>query len=425
MSHDNRGASNHEWSSNLSALLAELADDVSQVPQREYSAPAWAKAGKLRRRRTMLGAAAALVIVAVPAALLIQRSDNVVPQGDPVVTSPAQPAFSDAPRSRAAHTATLLNDGRVLIVGGCATDGCTTASEAPVTEYYVPGRGFTPGPDMVQARQGHSATLLADGRVLIVGGWASEGTPALHSAEVYEPESGQFRSVGSLSVGRGGHTSAALLDGRVLIAGGDTDTAELFDPERDEFVAAASMPEPRFAAPAITLSDGRVLVVGGRDSYGRAVASALLYDPKSDSWQPTGSMSTPRDKHELAPLPDGRILVMGGTPDDRELLATTEIYDPETGEFEPGPPMDIRRYKLSAAVDAEGRVIVVGGTQAAVYDSNGFHPIDGTAGPVRWVPSVTTLPNGDVLVIGGYDESIRLYADAQLISADLIAAATQ
>lgn len=425
MSHGNGGASSHGWSSNLSALLAELADDVSQAPQREYSAPAWARAGKLRRRRTVLGAVAALVLVAVPAALLIPRSGNEVPPGGPGVTSPAQPAFTDAPRSRAAHTATLLNDGRVLIVGGCATDGCTSAAEDPVTEYYVPGRGFTPGPEMVQPRQGHSATPLTDGRVLIVGGWAGEGTPALDSAEVYEPQTGQFRSVGPLAVRRGGHIATALPDGRVLIAGGDTDTAELFDPERDEFIAAASMPEPRFAAGSITLADGRVLVVGGRDSSGRAVATAILYDPKSDSWQPTGSMSTPRDKHELAPLPGGRVLVMGGTPDDRELLASTEIYDPETGAFEPGPSMDIRRYKLTAAVDAEGRVIVVGGTQVAVFDSDGFHPVDGTAGPVRWVPSVTTLPNGDVLIIGGYDESIRLHADAQLISADRIAAATQ
>ncbi|MBX6752224.1 MAG: hypothetical protein IRY85_21615, partial [Micromonosporaceae bacterium] len=229
---------------------------------------------------------------------------------------------------RAAHTATLLADGRVLVVGGCATDGCTTADGVPDSEYYVPGQGFTAGPALEQPRQGHSATLLADGRVLIVGGWAREGAAPLDAAEVFEPRTGRFEPVGSLSVGRGGHSAAKLPDGRVLIAGGDTDTAELFDPQRNVFIPAAPMPEPRFAAPATTLVDGRVLIVGGRDAAGRAMASAVIYDPASDSWQATGAMSTPRDKHELALLPDGRVLVMGGTPDDRTLLSTTEIYDP-------------------------------------------------------------------------------------------------
>jgi WD40 repeat protein len=312
----------------------------------------------------------------------------------------------------------------VLIVGGCTPDGCTTAEDPPSTEYYVPGQGFTAGPELEQSRQGHSATLLADGRVLIVGGWAREGAPALDSAEVYRPDLGRFEPVGPLNVARGGHTEAALPDGRVIIAGGNTETAELFDPGRNEFTLAASMPEPRFAAPAIALTDGRVLVVGGRDTGDHALASAVLYDPKSDTWQPTGSMSTPRDKHTLAPLPDGRVLVLGGTPDDRELLSSTEIYDPSTGQFEPGPPMDTPRYKLTAAVDADGRVIVAGGTQTAVYDSGGFHPINGTAGLLRWSPTVTVLPNGDVLIVGGYDERIRVHDDALLISASQIAAAT-
>jgi hypothetical protein len=119
------------------------------------------------------------------------------------------------------------------------------------------------------------------------------------------------------------------------------------------------------------------------------------------------------------------VLVLGGTPGDRELLSTTEIYDPRTGEFEPGPPMDTPRYKLVAGVDADGRVIVAGGIRAAVYGSDGFQPIDGTAGSPRWFPTVTSLPNGDVLIVGGYDDSIRVHDDAQLISASQIATAAQ
>jgi hypothetical protein len=405
----------------LTSLLETLAEEVDQMPQREYSGPAWARAQRLRRRRLGLAAAAAVVLVGVPVALLVPRGQEPVP--------PAEPTYSETPlRSRAAHTATLLHDGRVLVVGGCATDGCTTAEGAPVTEYYVPGQGFTAGPDLVQPRQGHTATLLADGRVLIAGGWAREGAPAIDSAEVYQPRMGRFEAVGSLNLGRGGHIATALPDGRVLIAGGETaagstETAELFDPESGTFTPAAPMPSARHAAVDTVLPDGRVLVVGGRDSDGDAVASALLYDPGSDTWQSTGSMSTPRDKLALAPLPDGRVLVLGGTPDDRRLLRSTEIYDPATGEFEPGPPMDIERYKFIAVpVDELGRIIIAGGTQLAVYDSDQFRPIPGTAADSpRWSPTVTVLPDGAVLVIGGYDDRIDLYPDALLISASLIA----
>src|SRR5262245_26873885 len=91
-------------------------------------------------------------------------------------TSPSSAVSLQPMRPRAAHTATLLPDGRVLIAGGCAVDGCTTAEVEPSSEFYVPGRrGFVAGPPMLHPRSGHSATMLRDGRVLIVGGWAREG----------------------------------------------------------------------------------------------------------------------------------------------------------------------------------------------------------------------------------------------------------
>ena len=411
---------NHESDTSLRTLLDELADGVSDVTQHEYSAPAWAQASRVRRRRSVLVAAATVMLVGVPIALLVP-SDN-----EPV--RPADPVYSQAPvRARAAHTATLLGDGRVLIVGGCTPDGCTTAEGSPGTEYYVPGRGFTAGPDLVQPRQGHTATLLSDGRVLIAGGWAREGTQPLDSAEIYDPRTGRFEPLGAMTTGRGGHTAIALPDGRVLIVGGGNDrtATELFDPERDAFTPAAPMPQGSGAGPAIVLANGRVLVIGGQDDAGNALAAAL-YDPTSNTWQPTGTERTPRSKFALAPLPDGRVLVLGGTPDDRELLRTTELYNPQTGQFEPGPPMDTERYKFNdaTAVDPDGHVIVAGGTQVAVYDGD-FHPIAGTAGSVRWTPTVTSLPNGDVLIVGGYDDRIRVHDDALLISASQIVAAIQ
>jgi hypothetical protein len=406
----------------LRALFTELADDVSQVPQREYTGPAWTRARQLKRRYVALGTAAAVVLIAVPVALFFPRGEAPVQPGNPV--------YSQAPlRARAAHSATLLPDGRVLVIGGCATDGCSTAEGAPSTEFYVPGQGFTAGPELTEPRQGHSATLLRDGRVLIAGGWPREGAETLSSAEVYDPSTRRFESVGSMNKVRGGHLATPLPDGRVLFVGGEdgnspTKTAEIFDPSRNAFTPAASLPEGSRIGGTIALADGRVLVVGGQDDAGNAVAGAI-YDPQSGAWQRTSALGTARSKFALAPLPDGKVMVLGGTSDDRILLRTTEIYDPATGEFTPGPTMGAERYKFidAIAVDSSGRFVVGGGTQVEVYSAGQFHPISGTTGPVRWVPTVTRLTNGDVLLIGGYDGRIDLHSDALLITAGQIAGA--
>lgn len=337
--------------------------------------------------------------------------------------------FSPAPlRPRAAHTATLLADGRVLLVGGCATDGCARADVAPTSEFYLPGRGFAAGPPLVEARSGHTATLLPDGRVLVVGGWAREGTPPLAAAEVYDPATGRFAPVGALREGRGGHAAAALPDGRVLIVGGwigsrrANASAELFDPATNRFTPAAPLPAPRLGPLATPLADGSVLVVGGQDESRAPVAELALYDPATDRWRPAGTLATPRFKSALAPLADGRLLLLGGTVDDRQLLASGELCDPAAGRCEPGPTMEMGRYKFTAA-RVDGRVVVVGGSQAAVLAGESFHPLPSTRGPWRSFATATPLPGGDLLIVGGYDEKIALHPDARLVRADEITAA--
>jgi hypothetical protein len=118
---------------------------------------------------------------------------------------------------------------------------------------------------------------------------------------------------------------------------------------------------------------------------------------------------------------------MGGTPDDRVVLGTTEIYDPVANTFQAGPLMDTGRYKFDACVDPDGRIIAAGSDRAGVFDpdptvtpeveyaASEFQAIAGTFGPVRWFPTVTCLTGGDVLVVGGYDERIRIHEDALLI----------
>ena len=337
--------------------------------------------------------------------------------------------FSPAPlRSRAAHSATLLADGRVLVAGGCATDGCGRADREPTSEFYLPGRGFAAGPPLAQARSGHTATRLPDGRVLVAGGWAGEGTPPLAAAELFDPATNRFTPVGALREGRGGHAAAALPDGRVLLIGGwvaarrASDSVEIFDPATGRFTPAAPLPSPRLGPLAAPLADGSVLVVGGEDERRAPLAGAVRYDPATDRWHAAGTLATPRFKAALAPLADGRLLLLGGTVDDRQLLASSELCDPAAGRCEPGPTMEMARYKFTAAV-VDGRVVVVGGSQAAVLAGESFHPLPSTRGPWRSFATATPLPGGDLLIVGGYDERIAVHADARLVRAEEIAAA--
>ncbi|BCB78432.1 hypothetical protein GCM10022251_29890 [Phytohabitans flavus] len=338
---------------------------------------------------------------------------------------PPAPEFSTQPlRARAAHTATLLADGRVLLAGGCANDGCGTADAAPHTEIYLPGHGFAAGPAMRHPRDAHTATTLADGRVLFVGGFTGEGRPPLAEAEIFDPRTVEFGPGGSLGTGRGGHVAARLPDGRVLVAGGwvglraYTASVEIFDPATGAFTAGPAMPGPRLGAAAVALPDGRVLVTGGEEAPQRGLATALVYLPGTGRWQPVGPMGTPRYKHALAMLPDGRVMVTGGTTDDTRLLASTEVFDPATNRFTPGPAMGAERYKCAgAAVATRAGLLVACGDQVESYDGRSarFRPVPGTRQVWRSFPTATALPDGSVLVVGGYDRQIRTHRDAAVV----------
>ncbi|GIH02701.1 hypothetical protein Rhe02_07680 [Rhizocola hellebori] len=326
-------------------------------------------------------------------------------------TRPAPPSPSTVSaqplRPRAGHTATLLADGRVLIAGGCAVDGCTTSEVEPSSEFFVPGRGFVPGPRMRHPRSSHSATLLADGRVLIVGGWAREGTEALAEAEMFDPVTGTFQPAGTMQ----GDT-ILLPDGRVLLAG--EAEVKIFDPASGALTAGPAMPRPRHAA-SILLPDGTILITGGQDGRQRGLTSTVIYDPRNGQRRAGPQMATPRFKHAIALLDAGRVIVLGGTTDDSELLASTEILDLAANVFTPGPAMSVPRYKFRDVIvrTTAGRLVVAGGTRVDMLAADGrsFEAITEVAAR-RWVPTATALPDGTVLVVGGYDERIRVHVDA-------------
>ena len=237
---------------------------------------------------------------------------------------------------RESHTSTLLADGRVLITGGLtgpAANGSagvtlaafrlveTTANVLKTAEVYDPATGtFSTTGSMSSIRDQHTATLLDDGRVLVVGG-GGEGYASVSSADLYDPATGTFSKTGSMKKGRWLQAATLLHDGRVLITGGRSPndsvyaSAEIFDPATGRFSSTGTMDDGRQQHTATLLQDGRVLVAGGYWSDGqnwRVLSSTEVYDPATGTFSPTGSMGAPRDSHTATLLDDGRVLIAGG-----------------------------------------------------------------------------------------------------------------
>jgi N-acetylneuraminic acid mutarotase len=259
-------------------------------------------------------------------------------------------ATASMAQARSDHTATLLQDGMVLVAGGQPARLDQSAS----AELYDPNSGqWTATGSMRKARNGHTATQLPDGKVLVAGGYDIEGGMEANveggmgrtTAELYDPDTGRWTATGSMTVPRAGHTATLLPDGRVLVAGGDRGemdggrSAELYDPGTGRWTATGSMTDDRSNHPATLLIDGRVPVTGGFSGSGYTVdapcsgppepCSAELYDPGSGQWTGTGKMHADRIGHTANLLADGTVLVVGlGTG---VTPASAELYDPSTG----------------------------------------------------------------------------------------------
>lgn len=290
--------------------------------------------------------------------------------------------------SRSLHAATALPTGQVLVVGGyeLSSEGVTSWRTA---ELYDPSsRTWTPTGSMFYERSGHTATLLANGRVLVAGGTSNTNT------ELYYPDRGEWYATGRLTSPRPtGHAAARLSDGRVLVVGGFDQSipfpycflssSEIYDPETQVWTKTADMARRRYLMTVTALSDGRALVVGGGNGLTGLEDSAEVYDPSSDSWSSTGLLYRARFGHSASRLPDGSVLVAGGlfnatTPEPHyESLADCERYDPERGNwYSVGKLQEARRYH-TASVLHDGRVLVVGGVEHDLY-SGGYVNLQST-----------------------------------------------
>lgn len=243
---------------------------------------------------------------------------------------------------RYSHTATLLNNGMVLIAGGYSTGGYVASAELynPATGTFTATVG-----NLNTARELHTATLLGNGTVLIAGGYGASGY--LASAEIYNPATRKFSYTnGNLNVAREFHTATLLNDGTVLIAGGSgvrvifLASAELYNPATGTFAVTGNLNSGRYSHTATLLNNGTVLIAGGVNGVlGNDLAPiAELYSSASGTFSTTGSLNTTRELHTATLLGTGDVLVAGGesaeTPPCSILVGcffvtpTAELYEP-------------------------------------------------------------------------------------------------
>jgi len=279
------------------------------------------------------------------------------------------------------HTATRLTDGRVLIAGG------------GTAELYDPSKGtFTPTGKMLTL-EGHTATLLSNGQVLITRGTVDYRTGA--PTELYDPATGIFTQVGSLDLHKLASTATPLYGGKILLAGGSPfGDASLYDPASGTF---AFLDYFRIWSHSATLlKNGTVLVAGGADldDWGEheTIGTAQIYDPSLGSFKPTGSLLESRDGHTATLLPSGLVLAAGGVRNYYLLLGSAELYDPAAGVFVPTGAMSVNRTSHTATLLPDGRVLITGGRDVWLpTPSNGRATADARATAELYIPPVRII----------------------------------
>ncbi|WP_049949859.1 Kelch repeat-containing protein [Sorangium cellulosum] len=339
--------------------------------------------------------------------------------GEAVLVDPAwEPAGRRIDELRRNHTATLLlQSGNVLLAGGIARLGSLASAEL----YDPAGDTWSPvSQTMLAARYNHTATWLESGEVLVLGGQRDNlNAPSVEpvdTVELYDPETDTWTPRAAMATSRADHTATLLLDGKVLVTGGRAgvrtlSSAELYDPMTDTWTSAAPMNDARSIHAAVLLPrSGKVLAAGGV-VRGVSGTSAELYDPETDTWTPTGALpGGDWFPIVLAQLPDGEVLAVGTLGAAR--------YNPTAGTWSPTGPMIGLRQLPSATTLHNGMVLVAGEPYAAsgsasyrsveLYDpetdawtetapTNGLHNYH----------SATRLLSGDVLLVGDAEYAER------------------
>ncbi len=343
--------------------------------------------------------------------------------GIPEIFDPKTERWTDCERldsmiwidSATTTTATLLADGRVLVTGDI---------EKTAVGYFFDTNTLTwsLAPPMKYSRAGHTATLLADGRVLVAGGYdpASGGYRLI--AEIFDPITNQWSEAATMNAGHQYHVAQLLPDKRVILLDGLTSVGQTVDVELFDLDVGAlgqwivgppfsSNHENRRNFAVVTLPDEGILVVGGYVE--ESIETESLYFPISNqTWFSVGKLKTSRDRLTATTLKDGRILIAGGASTDADFQAAplrlAELYVPNSSPWRPLPTVGGTSFSHTATRLVDGRVLLTGWSQN-LHDAFIFSPNTNTftkTAPMltpRESGAATLLEDGRVMVLGGID----------------------
>ncbi len=341
-------------------------------------------------------------------------------------------------------------NGNVMLAGG-GTGNILGAKGLKTTEIYdLRTMTSGPGPDMLNPRALHTATVLKDGRVLIAGGVdagsATSAGNSVNTCEIYDPATNTYTATGSMGVARAGHAATLLNDGRVLVVAGNKDlsdvikalngmlkTCEIYNPTTGTWSSTSSVAEKVIGPSLTTLANGQVLVAGGaRVNFFIgipigvvSVTRCQLWNPSSGTWTNTGSMKQHRSVHTFNTirLLDGRVFIAGGVVVNISLPATTfagakstdkcEYYNPTSGTWVALPNMSASRLSHTVNEMPNGRVLIAGGATGSIDASisiisvQEFNPATNTfvgtfnMKAARATHGSARMPDGTLIVFGG------------------------
>jgi hypothetical protein len=289
-------------------------------------------------------------------------------------------------RARALHVAVPLADGRVLIAGGVDNVGAALAS----AELYDPvTNAFTATGAMALARAGHAAARLGDGRVLVAGGTTTLADPvqalanAQASAEIYNPATGTWSAAPAIASRRLAPALTALADGRVLLSGGfevqvvfglpipigSVAACQVFNGSTWSAAGAMRQARATHTFNTVLLGDGRVLVTGGASSgpdltQAAPLARAEYYTPAANAWTALPDMAAARATHSATRMPDGTVIVAGGatgTLANPTAIAGVQRFLPASNTWQALPDLTTTRAAHAAVVTPDGTLVVLGG----------------------------------------------------------------
>lgn len=341
----------------------------------------------------------------------------VVPSPSP--TSALDPAVFQSlpplPEPRYLHTATLLSDGRVLVVGGRFIKLGSEFEERLLADallFDLATQRWTPAAPLHRPRYRHAAVGLPDGRVLVVGGRESRSFPGpAPTAEIYDPAADTWTVIQNVPIRP--TTGVLLLDGRVLLVGyveggvANASSSTVFDPATGTFGPVKRVTGMSLEPAAVRLDDGRVLVAGGARGYGDGPpeprAESALFDPATGRWTAAAAMHEPRLEESMALLPDGRALIVG---------SSAELFDPATTSWRvTGSPAAPHRPTNLVRLE-DGTILAIGSIAGNIESRPIIERYDPALGewsvvaPYLVIESqtATLLPDGRILMTGGFLE---------------------